>query len=749
MIVADDKRRDVFEAENFRLKRIIKNMYQGILGVSSSGNTITSKGFLPLNIFTLLDSDKPFSERIKNTLAGLGEFSDVSRIYIFENHESGNLFSNTFEWCNTGVSSQINNLRDLSYDDFPKWRSMLVEEGGIQASSIEEQLPEEVHEVLAQQGIQSILVYPLWVKGQHFGFIGFDECSFNREWLPHEAHFLQMAAMLISNAYQHRLVQAEIKNKHDEILKINKELANKEQFLKNLLSSAPIGIFLINNRIIEYVNEATELQTGYSSDELVGKPVNEFYFNKKENVSAIKAFYEEIHSKGIAEMEASMKSKSNDEIIVRVLGRTAPDDNGDNKYLLICENITQKKIADKELIKAKEKAVSADKLKSSFLANLSHEIRTPLNAIVGFTNLLKEDNISEEETLEYIDIVNKSSENLMDLINDIIDIAKIESGELNMVYEKCDISRMLQELYVLFQKRMALDKKMHLKFYLNLPENNNKPFLRCDVKRLRQIFINLLGNAFKFTQKGFIEFGYSFEETNIRFYVRDTGIGIKPDKQSLIFEPFRQADESTSKIYGGTGLGLSICKRLVIAHGGKIGLTSEPETGSEFYFAIPFNEPKVNDHKPVVISAEPKVTKPANYMWPNNLMLLVDATSTARLQMRKVLNRTKITLISARTQKSARELLIKRNDINVVLMDLDMPGVELKGFIMEMRQMGIKVPFIGQTSKLTDEQKNYFLLMGLEYVLDKTVDNDTLLHAVNDAINGMASNRQKVKSEIF
>ncbi len=985
---------NVVLAENARLKRMMQRVYKGAWGLPfypDGANEAVPSGYLPLYLSTILSSDGTFEQRIAQSLSVLGQFADVSRIYIFENQLDGERFTNTFEWCNEGVRSEKDGLQNLSYSDFKEWRRLLVEEGCIKATALSE-LPAEIGESLASQGIMSVLVYPIWVKGAYFGFIGFDECSFNREWLPHETDLLQMAARLIANTFEREAVADEIRKHHAEILKINKVLAEKERFLQSILSSAPIGILLVRNRVIEYINAATLDQSGYRKEELIGRSLAELYCEGKENPQAIEQFYDEIDKEGVASMEAHMVGKYGNEIIIKVLGTPAPQNIGENSYLLIGEDIThvkntenhlresedrnrklieatidgiliinekmqmvyanasacnmlqysqdemfqlkindifpsdelvknfigafgsvksgldhkgdtqlfsktrqvvhaeiyvtsvnldgglhyfvsihnitkrkenevslrrseekfraltenshdhilridnkgelsycnsaflsdfslglentcigrrldqiselpkelvdgliknvgevfsegvsknieieyrfkdsirafdwtiipetshaqissilivgrdytQKKKAEQELVVAKEKAIGADKLKSAFLANMSHEIRTPLNAIVGFTNLLKEENISEVEKVEYIDIVNKSSENLMDLINDIVDLAKIESGELNLNKEECNVVQLLQELYRLFEKRMAIDQKTHLKFYLNLPDGQAIMKVNCDVRRLRQVFINLLGNAFKFTQKGFIEFGFTIEEAYLRFYVRDTGIGIAADKQSFIFEPFRQADESTSKNYGGTGLGLSICKRLVAAHGGDIGLMSEPSTGSEFYFTLPLksavNGHKVNGAAMTRVDEKPTIKIPSTFSWANKMMLLIDATSTAQLQMRKVLERTKITLISARTQKSARELLLKRNDIHVVLMDLDMPGLELQGFIPGIRQMGIYVPFIGQTSQvLSKEAKNSYIGQGFSYVLEKPVDNEELLQAFNHSLSG-------------
>ncbi len=970
----------------------MERVYTGAWGVPhfpDDADEAVPSGYLPLYLSTILSSEESLEQRISKSLSVIGQFSDVSRIYIFENHIDGELFSNTYEWCNEGVRSVIGKLKNLSYRDFSQWRQMLLDDGGIKASNVNS-LPDKVRDVLCEQDVMSVLVYPIWVKGSYYGFIGFDECSFYREWLPHETVLLQMSARLIANTLERELVAEEIRKSHAEILKVNRELYNKERFLQNILSSAPVGIMLVRNRRIEFINEATLVHSGYTKEELIGKSLADLYYQGKYDPEQIEVFYESIKMHGCGTMEAHMLGKHGNEVIMKVMGTLANQEIGEASYLLIGEDIThvkntenhlreseernrklieatidgifiidekmqfvyanasacdmlmysqeeifalaidemfaseeflkgflkainsvkhgqdykgdtqllgknhqlvhaeiyvtsihlngevryyvsihniskrkeneaslkkseekfraltensrdhilridsegelsycnsaflsdfnldrsacvgqklnqitelpkelvsglmncitevlgaassknveieyrfldairsfdwtitpetnnahissvlivgrdytQKKKAEQELVVAKEKAIGADKLKSAFLANMSHEIRTPLNAIVGFTNLLKEENISESEKVEYIDIVNKSSENLMDLINDIVDLAKIESGELDLSMERCQVSKILRDVYQLFEKRMGIDQKSHLKFYLNLPDNLSSLEILCDPRRLKQIFINLLGNAFKFTQKGFIEFGFSQEEACLRFYVRDTGIGIAADKQLFIFEPFRQADESTSKNYGGTGLGLSICKRLVAAHGGSIGLISEPSTGSEFYFTMPFEQdqekPKGNGTQNYN-GERANVKVSANYSWPNKIMLLIDATSAAQLQMRKVLERTKITLISARTQKSARELLLKRNDIHVVLMDIDAQGLNLEGFISEIRQMGIYVPFIGQTSRrLTEAEKRDYMVLGFSHVLEKPLDNDELLRAFNHSLMG-------------
>ncbi|MCG8582391.1 MAG: PAS domain S-box protein, partial [Bacteroidales bacterium] len=344
-------------AENARLKRMMKRIYGSAYGApfnNEGEESLISTGYLPLYLSSILSSDEFFRDRIIKTLEVLGQFADVSRIYIFENHEDSINFSNTYEWCNEGVNSEKENLQNLSYDQFTEWRRMLVEENIIKATNIKD-LPDEVYETLNDQGIQSILVYPLWVKEEYYGFIGFDECSFNREWLPHEIDLLQMAARLIANAYDHEAGAVEIRRSHAEILKVNKELADKERFLQSILSSAPVGIMLVRNRVIEYINEATLLHSGYSKDELVGQNIANLYFEGRQDDSVIQQFYQNIQKNGIATMDAHMRDKFGEELVIRVLGTPAPQSVGNDCYLIIGEDITQSKKTEVHLRESEER----------------------------------------------------------------------------------------------------------------------------------------------------------------------------------------------------------------------------------------------------------------------------------------------------------------------------------------------------------------------------------------------------------
>lgn len=237
-----------------------------------------------------------------------------------------------------------------------------------------------------------------------------------------------------------------------------------------------------------------------------------------------------------------------------------------------------------DLIISRNKAEESDHLKSAFLANISHEIRTPMNAIMGFSELILDLESSNEKLNHYIQVINKNTLHLLSVITDIIDISKIVAGQFTINNELVNINELLEELFITYKK--SVDSKK-LKLRLSIDQANNSTQLQTDETRIKQILSNLLNNAIKFTQKGEIEFGYKVKENFIEFFVKDTGIGIEPLNQSLIFDEFRQVDSPHKGLNGGNGLGLSISKALVEKLGGSIHVTSKPGKGSIFVFTIP------------------------------------------------------------------------------------------------------------------------------------------------------------------
>jgi len=249
-------------------------------------------------------------------------------------------------------------------------------------------------------------------------------------------------------------------------------------------------------------------------------------------------------------------------------------------------DITEKKQMIAELIEAKEKAEESDKLKSAFLANMSHEIRTPLNSILGFSNFLTgDDELSIEEKTEYSDIINKSAESLLQIINDIIDISSLETGQLKTFVRPIDVNRIFRSLHLVFSRKLVEMNKSHIILEMLVSEEIT---IMADENRFIQIITNLANNAMKFTSKGTIRFGVeSHDKTKAVFFVSDTGIGIKPEMFDSVFERFRQVEDDKNRSFGGNGLGLAIVKNLVELMGGTISVESEVGKGSIFRFTLP------------------------------------------------------------------------------------------------------------------------------------------------------------------
>ena len=246
-------------------------------------------------------------------------------------------------------------------------------------------------------------------------------------------------------------------------------------------------------------------------------------------------------------------------------------------------NVTNRKLMEQELVAAKIKAEESDKLKTSFLANMSHEIRTPMNGIIGFAGLLKETSFNDEEHNEYVGIIEKSGQRMLNIINDIVEISKIESGQIELKMNEIDVNSKLSSLYTKF-KDEAFNKDLELICNTDI---RLKEYIITDEDKLVSIINNLLSNALKFTHSGTITFGYDKVNDYLQFYVKDTGEGITPMQRELIFERFRQGNESLARKYEGSGLGLCICKAFIQLLGGEIWLESEVGKGSNFYFTIP------------------------------------------------------------------------------------------------------------------------------------------------------------------
>lgn len=403
---------------------------------------------------------------------------------------------------------------------------------------------------------------------------------------------------------------------------------------------------------------------------------------------------------------------------------------GRNEITILSENfnamLDQLLIYYNDLKESKEKAEESDRLKSAFLANMSHEIRTPMNAILGFSEMLTKPNYTEEDKKEFSSLISSNANNLLNLINDIIDIAKIEAGQIKVNYEITSLNKIFGELNATFQREKLQRGKFKVDLRVKFPTISEFNII-TDPLRLKQVLTNLIGNALKFTDSGYIEFGFNImEDNNIRFYVQDSGIGITPEKQSIIFDRFRQADDSHTRRYGGTGLGLAIVKHLIELLGGTIWVESTPGKGSTFYFTHPYHSSMSMNTESMNI----KKAMPINN-WQNKIILITEDEENNFKLLKAILAPSKARLIWAKNGKEAVEICKTNPLIDLVLMDLKMPemtGYEATEIIKRFRK---KLPIIAQTAYAMADERTKTREAGFDDFITKPINSDELLTKIS------------------
>ena len=365
------------------------------------------------------------------------------------------------------------------------------------------------------------------------------------------------------------------------------------RLLQQLIDTIPDNIFIkdIDSRFTLVNNHVTKITGANSPKDLIGK--SDFDFFPKDVAQKYYNDEQKIIISGKPLLNEFEKVPVNGRIRWYSTSKVPVfDKNGHIAGIVgVGRDVTKQVKERKALEKAKKEAEIADKLKSTFLANLSHEIRTPLNGILGFSQFLRQKQHSPEKQKKYLDIILSNGKNLLILINDIIDISMIESDQLSIKMREFKLNEVINQVQLNFEYQLSQkNSNIKISFYKDLPDE--KDLLYSDDFRINQILTNLITNAIKFTEEGEICFGYKVEKHKLKFFVSDTGIGIDKDYQKEIFKRFRQADESMTRNYGGTGLGLSICQGLVRLLHGKIWVESEVGIGSTFYFTIPLKKPK-------------------------------------------------------------------------------------------------------------------------------------------------------------
>jgi signal transduction histidine kinase len=385
-------------------------------------------------------------------------------------------------------------------------------------------------------------------------------------------------------------------------------------------------------------------------------------------------------------------------------------------FIAVKEDITERKQVEYELKKAKEHAEESDRLKSAFLANMSHEIRTPMNGILGFTELLKEPKLAGEEQQEYIRIIEKSGARMLNIINDIISISKVESGQVEISLSETNVNELIEYLYTFFtpeakQKGIQLSLKNQL--------NSKEATIKTDREKMYAILTNLVKNAIKFTDDGAIEFGYTKKGDYLEFFVKDTGKGISKSHKKIIFERFRQVNESISRTHDGSGLGLTISKAYVEMLGGKIRVESEEGKGSTFYFTIPYITEKLNEDK--IIKEDFPIKKIDNQI-KDLKVLIVEDDEISKLLMTIAIKKFSKEIVKVSTGIDAINACRNNPDIDLVMMDINMP--EMGGYeaTKQIREFNKDLIIIAQTANGLSSDRDEALAAGCTDYISKPVN---------------------------
>ena len=467
---------------------------------------------------------------------------------------------------------------------------------------------------------------------------------------------------------------------------------------------------------IEYVNPAFTTVTGYPADEAKGQNPR-ILKSGKMSPTVYKELWRTILSGDVWHGELQNKKKNGelywDQAVISAIRNK---ENVITNFVAVKVDITEQKRTLQELIDAKQKAEESDRLKSAFLATITHELRTPMNGILGFSELLKDPELSPDESSEYVDLIHQSGQRLLTLINELIDIARIESGETRVQQVDTSVNKLLHDLTAFF--RLEIRKKgLRLKCTPGLPDNEST--IITDSAKLTQILTNLVNNALKFTVKGGIDIGYTRGNGTLEFYVKDTGIGIPVAMQEKIFERFIQVDNPLTREIEGSGLGLSITKAYVAMLGGTITVDSEEGKGSTFSFTLPYNPPATTTSAKAISSL---------------LLLIAEDDDITRILLKRILKDENMSILYAHNGQEAIDLAKLHPEINLVLMDIKMPLLNGYEATRQIKKLRPDLPVIAQTALHATEDREKAIQAGCDRFIKKPISKKELIMMMHELL---------------
>ncbi len=487
-----------------------------------------------------------------------------------------------------------------------------------------------------------------------------------------------------------------------------------------LLESAEDGIALYDsNWQLLYANRAFFTIVGLAPEDYSSDTIDELIHPDDRDYHSVRNT--EVPVKGSYTDEIRLRHKDGHYVVLstKTVVVNSPHNNPAT-YLTICRDITSIRALYDDLLSSKEEAEMSSRLKASFMANISHEVRTPLNSVVGFANLLMDNALDAKTKYEYIEQINFNSEKLLQIIGDIIDLARLENSEVEISYEEVSVSQLINDVESETRKIISREDKP-LIFFVRSDMGHYSDTIYTDPVWLKRALRHLLDNAVKFTLEGEIDLFYGCNDSHVFFRVRDTGVGIHSENLETIFEGFRQEVDGHHRPFDGLGVGLTLVREVVERMGGEVTVRSEKGEGSEFELLLPY--------RPAGTAESGKSTCNDKELaeWSGKRCLIVDDNRDVLIYLERILSDTGIDVITSRSGAEAIEIVKGGMDIDIVLLDMQMPDVHGIEVARALRSIKSDIPIVAQTAFIFEDDRDIILDAGCDSCLLKPVRREQLI----------------------